>query len=65
MEANKVRRSTIRHLLRNVAGQGVLEYALLLLLVTVVLVAILKAFGETLNIHWYQPINSAVTEVAK
>jgi hypothetical protein len=47
--------------LRHPAGQGLLEYLLLLLLVTFVTVLLVKALGNTLNSDYYQPANIAIT----
>ena len=47
--------------LRHPAGQGLLEYLLLLLLVTFVTVLLVKALGNTLNSDYYQPANSEIT----
>lgn len=47
--------------LRHPAGQGLVEYLLLLLLVTFVTVLLVKGLGDTLNSDYYQPANSAIT----
>ena len=47
------------------SGQGLLEYAFLLLLIAFAVLAILKAVGQTLNTEWYQRISSALTDAWK
>lgn len=49
----------------NARGQGLVEYAFILLLVAVVVFAILKLLGKRLDSDFYQPINSGVTDAAK
>lgn len=65
MEAGKRSHSEIALPLRKNSGQGLLEYALLLLLVTMVIIATLRALGGTVDSHLYQPINNAVTNAGK
>lgn len=65
MEANHEGRSTLPPPLKGSSGRGVLEYALLLLLVTLVIIAVLRAYGQSLNSNWYQPLDSAVTDAGK
>jgi len=51
--------------LRHPAGQGLVEYLLLLLLITFVTVLLVRALGNTLNSGYYQPANSAITGAGK
>jgi len=51
--------------LKSPSGQGLVEYSLILLLVTIVLFVIVQGLGQTVNTHLYEPVNSAVTEAGK
>lgn len=45
-------------------GQGLVEYALILLLVTIVVVALVRTIGESTN-STYESINSSVSGAGK
>ena len=52
-------------MLKGPAGQGLVEYAFILLMVAVVVIAALRAFGITVKEDYYDPIDSAVTGAGK
>lgn len=49
----------------NARGQGLVDYALILLLVTLVVLATVKSLGETVRSNMYEPINNAVEGAGK
>jgi pilus assembly protein Flp/PilA len=50
--------------LRSSRGQGLVEYALILLLVTLVVIATVRSLGTTANSTW-EGINSSVANAGK
>ncbi|HBG07414.1 MAG: hypothetical protein A2075_00955 [Geobacteraceae bacterium GWC2_58_44] len=58
-------RSKIGSALKNPAGQGLIEYSLILLLVALVIVVALRELGTTVNSTLYEPVNSAVTNAGR
>ncbi|QWV99076.1 hypothetical protein KP003_07535 [Geomonas nitrogeniifigens] len=48
----------------NHSGQGLVEYALLLVLITMVIFLMLVAFGQQLN-NTYETVNSSVQNAGK
>lgn len=65
MERNQDSRSKIPPPLSGPSGQGLVEYSLILLLVTLVIFLVLKELGQTVNTHLYEPVNNAVTEAGR
>lgn len=56
----KKRRSS----LRGIRGQGLIEYSLLLLLITLVVILAVRTLGTTANSH-YENINSSLINAGK
>ncbi|QXM11550.1 Flp family type IVb pilin [Geomonas subterranea] len=54
----------IRSRLADCSGQGLVEYALLLVLIAMVIFAMLVAFGQQLN-NTYETVNSSVQNAGK
>lgn len=64
MDRSHKSRVSLLTVLRKDSGQGLVEYALLLVLITMVIFLMLVAFGRQLN-NTYETINSGVPNAGK
>lgn len=58
-------KTALTKILKKKSGQGLVEYCLILLLVTMVIILALQGFGTTVKTSMYDRINSAVTSASK
>jgi len=65
MKPRSESRSKIAACLKCPAGQGLLEYSILLMLIAFVVVVGLRLFGASVNSGLYEPINNAVTNAGR
>ncbi|HBA90126.1 MAG TPA: Flp family type IVb pilin [Geobacter sp.] len=47
------------------AGQGLVEYCLVLLLVTIVVIIALRGLGATVQLCYFQPVESSLSDAGK
>lgn len=64
MTKNKYRLIELRYLLADRKGQGLVEYALILVLIAMIVFAMLMTFGHQLN-NTYETINTNVQNAGK